>query len=248
MLSEGHVVLLHAFPLNATLWRPQVQSPPAGWRLVTPDFPGFGASSEPPATTMTAMAESALRTMDAMGIDRAVIGGLSMGGYVTLALYRMAPERFEGMILADTRATADNETQKEGRRKMIATVRAKGAAAIADEMLPKLLGASSQKSNPELAVTVRGMIEGTTPDAIAAAAESIMNRADSTSLLPSIAVPTLVLCGEEDVLTPPLDAHILKNGIRNSRLELLPGAGHLSNLETPERFSLALGDFLATLR
>lgn len=248
MVSEGHVVLLHAFPLNATLWGPQVQSAPAGWRFVTPDLPGFGASSEPPVRSMDGMARSVLRTMDGLGIERAVIGGLSLGGYVTLALYRMAPARFEGMILVDTRATADNDTQKEGRRTMMATVRAKGAAAIADAMLPKLLGATSQKANPELTATVRSMIEGSTPDAIAGAAEAIMNRADLTSLLPSIAVPTLVLCGEEDVLTPPSDAHALNEGIRNSRLELLPGAGHLSNLETPERFSRVLGDFLATLR
>jgi pimeloyl-ACP methyl ester carboxylesterase len=197
---------------------------------------------------MSGMAEHVLRAMDGMGIERAVIGGLSMGGYVTLALYRLAPERFEAMILADTRATADNDTQKDGRRKMIATVRAKGAAGVADEMLPKLLGSTSHKERPELSARVRGMIESTTPDAIAAAVEAMMNRPDSTSMLASIEVPVLIVCGEEDVLTPPADARALDQQIRNSRLELLPRAGHLSNLETPDRFSGALRDFLTTLR
>ncbi len=248
MVFDGHVVLLHAFPLNATMWRPQVEGVPAGWRVITPDLPGFGNSSDPPVNTMTGMAEHVLRALDSMGLERAVIGGLSMGGYVTLALYRLAPERFEAMILADTRATADNDTQKEGRRKMIATVRAKGATAVADEMLPKLLGATSQKEHPDLATTVRGMIESTAPDAIAAAAEAMMNRPDSTSLLASIEIPALIVCGEEDVLTPPADARALHQQIRASRLELLPGAGHLSNLEAPARFSGALRDFLITLR
>jgi pimeloyl-ACP methyl ester carboxylesterase len=248
MAFDRHVVLLHAFPLNSTMWRPQVAAVPANWRVITPDLPGFGSSSESPVATMTGMAESVLRVLDSMSIERAVIGGLSMGGYVTLALYRMAPERFEAMILADTRATADNDTQKDGRRKMIATVRAKGAAGVADEMLPKLLGATSHRERPELSGTVRGMIESTTPDAIAAAAEAMMHRPDSMPLLASIQVPTLIICGDEDVLTPPADARALNEQIRNSRLELLPRAGHLSNLETPDPFSGALRDFLSTLR
>ena len=155
MASERPVVLLHAFPLNATLWRPQVGAGPAGWRVVTPDLPGFGSSSEPPTASMEEMARGVLRVLDGLGIQRAVIGGLSMGGYLTLALYRMAPERFSGMILADTRATPDTEEQKAGRRKMITTVREQGPPAIANEMLPKLLGATSQRERPSLAGTVR---------------------------------------------------------------------------------------------
>jgi pimeloyl-ACP methyl ester carboxylesterase len=247
MASERPVVLLHAFPLNATLWRPQVEAWPVGWRVVTPDLPGFGASSEPPTATMDDMARGILRILDGLGIQRAVIGGLSMGGYLTLALYRLAPERFSGMILADTRATPDSEEQKAGRRKMIATVRDQGPPAIADEMLPKLLGATSQRERPALAGTVRDMIEGNTAAAIAGALQAIRGRPDSTPLLPSIAVPTLVLCGDEDVLTPPSDSEALHRGIRGSRLVMLPRAGHLSNIEAPEAFSAALQDFLAPL-
>ena len=105
MYANGHVVLLHAFPLNSTLWRPQIERAPTGWRFVAPDLPGFGASVLPAARSVEAMAREVLNVLDEQGIAQAVIGGMSMGGYVTLALYRLAPERFAGMVLADTRAT-----------------------------------------------------------------------------------------------------------------------------------------------
>lgn len=246
--SEGYVVLLHAFPLNATLWRPQVDTAPAGWRFVARDLPGFGSSSAPAAESMDAMARGLLRMLDALGIERAVIGGLSMGGYLTLALYRMAPERFSGMILADTRATPDTDQQKDGRRKMLATIGETGPSGVADEMLPKLLGATSQRERPELADAVRAMIVGNKPAAIAAAVTAMMERPDSTPLLSSISVPTLILCGDEDVLTPPAEAEALHAGIANSRLVLLPGAGHLSNIESPDAFSAGVQEFLRSLK
>jgi len=247
MHSQGHVVLLHAFPLNATLWQPQVAAAPDGWRLVARDLPGFGTSTAPAAVSMDGMARSVLRLLDAVGIQQAVIGGVSMGGYLTLALYRLAPERFSGMILADTRATADTEAQVEGRRTMQALVREKGPSAIADEMLPKLLGKTTQRERPELLDQVRTMIEGNTAAAISGALEAMVGRPDSTDLLPSISVPTLVVCGEEDVLTPPPDSKALHEGIPGSRLVMIPGAGHLSNLEAPEPFTGALSGFLESV-
>jgi 3-oxoadipate enol-lactonase len=247
MPSQGHVVLVHAFPLNATLWRPQIERAPTGWHFVAPDLPGFGASRQPPAQTMEQMAKEVLKVLDEQRIERAVIGGLSMGGYVTMALYRMAPERFSALVLADTRATADNEQQKDGRLKMIATVREKGPRAIADEMLPKLLGATSQRERPELATHVREIIEANSADAIAGALEAMMGRPDSRPQLAGMSVPALVLCGEEDGLTPPADSDALHAGIKGSRLVMLPGAGHLSNIEAPAAFSDALNTFLGQL-
>jgi 3-oxoadipate enol-lactonase len=245
MSFEGHVVLIHAFPLNATLWRPQVDRAADGLRFITPEYPGFGRSAEPPVRSMDDIARSMLQALDDAKVDRAVIGGMSMGGYVTLALYRMAPERFAGMILADTRATADNDQQREARRTMIATVHDRGATAVADEMLPKLLGATTQREQPELTTKVRAMIERNSPDAIAGAVEAMMGRQDSMSLLDRISVPTLIVCGAEDVLTPPADSEALHAGIAGSRLAILAGAGHLSNIESPDAFSLALNAFLA---
>lgn len=247
MYANGHVVLLHAFPLNSTLWRPQIERAPTGWRFAAPDLPGFGASVLPAARSMEAMAREVLNVLDEQGIDQAVIGGMSMGGYVTLALYRLAPERFTGMVLADTRATADNDQQKEGRRKMIETVREQGAGAVAEEMLPKLLGETSRRERPGVAAKVREMIEGNSRDAIAGALEAMMNRPDSRPLLSQIAVPTLVVCGEEDVLTPPSDSGALHDAIPDSRLVQIPRAGHLSSIEDPEEFSSVLNAFLGEL-
>jgi 3-oxoadipate enol-lactonase len=176
-----------------------------------------------------------------------VIGGLSMGGYVTLALYRLAPERFSGMILADTRATADNDQQRTGRQKMIDMVRERGPVAVADDMLPKLLGATSHRERPQLAADVRQMIEGNSSEAIAGALEAMMSRPDSRPMLAAITVPTLVVCGEEDVVTPPADSEALHAAIPASRLVRLERAGHLSSLEAPEAFSTALNAFLGQL-
>lgn len=247
MYANGHVVLLHAFPLNSTLWRPQIERAPTGWRFVAPDLPGFGASVLPAARSMEAMAREVLNVLDEQGIAQAVIGGMSMGGYVTLALYRLAPERFAGMVLADTRATADNDQQKDARRRMIETVREKGPAAVADEMMPKLLGDTSHRERPDVASAVRTMIEGNSRDAIAGAVEAMMNRPDSRPLLSHVTVPTLVVCGEEDVLTPPADSEALHDAIADSRLVRIPRAGHLSSIEAPKEFSLALNGFLGEL-
>jgi pimeloyl-ACP methyl ester carboxylesterase len=244
MDPQGHVVLIHAFPLSVELWDPQRSALPPGWRLLTPDLPGFGGSTEPPAMSVDAMAASVLAAMDARGIRRAVIGGMSMGGYVTFALFRLAPERFSGLVLVDTRATADSAPQKEGRRKMMVTARERGSSAIADEMLPKLLGETSRRERPGVAITVRRLIEGNRPDAIAGAVEAMMGRPDSTALLSRMTMPALIVCGEEDTLTPPSDSEAMHRAIAGSRLVLLPRAGHLSSLESPEAFNAPFRAFL----
>lgn len=247
MDPQGHVVLIHAFPLSAELWDGQRQALPAGWSLFTPDLPGFGGSTEPPAMGVEAMAGSVLAGMDARGIRRAVIGGMSMGGYVTFALLRLAPERFSGLVLVDTRATADTDAQKDGRRRMMATARERGASAIADEMLPKLLGETTKRERPHVEAAVRRMIEGNRPAVIAGAVEAMMGRPDSTPLLAGIRVPTLIVCGQEDTLTPPSDSETMDQAIPGSQLVLLPEAGHLSNLETPGRFNEAFRAYLESV-
>lgn len=241
-------MLVHAFPLNAQLWNRQADALPEGWTLFAPELPGFGRSTATPVSTMDDLAAAVLRAMDDAGIERAAIGGMSMGGYITFAMYRQAPQRFTAMILADTRATADSDQQREGRRKAIATVREKGPSAIADDMVPKLLGETSRREQPALMQEVRAMIEGNPPGAIAGALEAMMGRPDSTPLLSTIPVPTLILCGDEDVLTPPADSEAMHRAIGNSRLEMIARAGHLSNIERPEAFSTALATFLASTR
>jgi 3-oxoadipate enol-lactonase len=242
------VILLHGFPLNADMWRPQLEQVPDGWRMIAPDLRGFGPASEVPAgaaaLTMDDFADDVGAFLDTLEIAEAVIGGLSMGGYVTFALARRAPERFTGMILADTKPQADTPEGREGRRKMIELVHARGATAVADQMLPKLVGSTSQETRPHVAARVREMIESTPVEAIVGAIEAMLSRPDSTPDLSTISWQTLVIVGAEDVITPLADAEAIQSGIPRSRLVVLPAAGHMSNLETPDTFSRALVDFL----
>ena len=248
--SGWPVVLLHAFPLSADMWRPQLERVPEGRHFIAPDLRGFGPDAPPPAgtdkVTLDDMAGDVGLLLDHLEIETAVIGGLSMGGYVTFALFRTDPDRFSGMILADTKAEADTPAGREGRRKMIEVAHARGAAGVAGAMLPKLLGATSNATRPALLPQVRQMIEGQRVECIVAAIEAMMARPDSTPDLPRISCPALVVVGDEDELTPPADAEKMQNHISRSRLVVLPEAGHLSNLEAPDGFTLAVSDFLAS--
>ena len=247
--SGWPVVLLHAFPLSADLWRPQLEQVPDGWRYLAPDLPGFGPSPTAPSdggpTTVDDLASGVRGFLDALEIERAAIGGLSMGGYVTLALFRAAPERFSRIILADTKSGADTEEGRAGRRKMLDLVRTKGPSAVADDMLPKLLGDTTRRERPELVAHVRRMIESNQAAGIAGAIEAMMGRPDSTPMLPRINIPALVVVGEEDRVTPPSESESIHRQLTRAQLVTIPGAGHLSALEAPDHFSRILADFLA---
>jgi pimeloyl-ACP methyl ester carboxylesterase len=242
------LVLLHAFPLSAAMWEPQFDALD-GWRVVAPDMRGFrspdGPGVERPGEpTMEELAMDVEHVLDALGVGEAVIGGCSMGGYVAFALLRRAPVRFRGMVLADTRATADTEEGKAGRRKMQQMAMTGGSTAVADDMLPKLLGESTRRDRPEVERHVRALIEANGPEAIAGAVGAMMGRQDSRPLLQTIACPVLILVGAEDALTPPSASEEMQRAIRGSRLEIVPRAGHLSNLENPAAFNAALTRFL----
>jgi pimeloyl-ACP methyl ester carboxylesterase len=247
--SGWPVLLLHAFPFSAEMWREQLERVPEGWQFIAPDLRGFGpeaSSSLPAGLTLDDMAADVVGLLDALEIERAVIGGLSMGGYVTFALFRAAPERFSGMILADTRPQADTPAGRDGRLEMIALAQTGGPAAVAGAMLPKLLGSTTRSRRPALMARVREMIERERVDGIVAALEAMLARPDSTTDLPRISCPALVMAGDEDAITPVADAELMQNHIARSRLVVLPEAGHLSNLEAPDGFTLALSDFLAS--
>jgi pimeloyl-ACP methyl ester carboxylesterase len=243
----GTVVLIHAFPLNARMWEPQCPAlASSGWRVVAPQLRGFdGGTGDPPATVIDDYAGDVIDLLDSLHFEDAVIGGLSMGGYVTLAMFRHAPRYFRGMILADTRAEADTPEGVAGRKRMLDLIRDKAAPGVADEMIPKLLGESTRRNRPEVAERVRSLITSSSPEAIAGAVRALMTRPDSTELLPSIHCPTLVLVGAEDTLTPPALSDVLHRGVSGSELAVIPAAGHLSNLEQPGAFNAAVAAFLA---
>jgi pimeloyl-ACP methyl ester carboxylesterase len=241
-------VLIHGFPLGAEQWRPQLENVPDGWQYIAPDLRGFGVDPAlgGTAVTMDDYAGDVVGLLDELEIERAVIGGLSMGGYVTFALFRRAPERFSGVVLADTRSQADTPDGRQARRALSAVVEKDGASAVADQMLPKLLGPTTHEKRPAVVRDVRRLIEGTAAEGIQGALHALMTRPDSTPDLARIGTPTLVIVGEEDAITPVSDSEFLAQSIGRARLVKLPAAGHLSNLETPGGFSQALQDFLTS--
>jgi len=239
------LVLLHAFPLNAGMWEEQIDRAPDGWWFIAPDLPGFGPDAAPVETsqTMDDYASDVLALLDALDVERAVIGGLSMGGYITFAMFRRAPERFAGIVLADTKAPADTEEGRAGRRAMAEKLRASGVAAVVDALLPRLLGETSHRERPDIVGRARELMSGNSSHAIDAALHALMARPDSTPDLARVACPALVVVGQEDSLTPPAEAELLASSIRGAELVVLPRAGHLSNLEVPDAFSAALSAF-----
>lgn len=239
------VVFLHAFPQSRTMWEPQVQALSKTHRVIAPDCRGFGESDAPLwRYTIEQFADDVRALLDHLAIPRAVLVGLSMGGYTLFAFYRKYADRVSGLVLADTRAQADTEEGRAGRFAMAQTAYTKGAGAVADLMLPKLLSPVALKTRPELVQQVRATIERTQVSGIAGALMAMAERPDSVPLLPQIACPTLVIAGELDGPTPPEEGRFMAERIPGARLEIIPQAGHLSNLEQPEAFNRAVRTFL----
>lgn len=243
-------LLLHAFPLSADQWLPQMHRVPPGWRFVAPDIRGFRGMGQAyqdvglDEATMASHAADVLQLMSHLDVDRAVVCGLSMGGYITLAVARAAANRLDGVVLADTKAGADDEKGRAGRDAMIAKVREHGVTAIAEAMVPKLLGETSQREQPDLVDALNTIILRNTPEAVISGLGAMKTRPDSTPLLATLSCPALVICGTEDVLTPPAQSEAMVAALPAAQLVLLPGVGHLSNLEAPLAFNQALSDFL----
>jgi pimeloyl-ACP methyl ester carboxylesterase len=238
------LLLIHGFPLGARMWEPQLALAEHGWRVVVPQLRGFdGTPGGPPVQSIDDYAGDIIDLLDGLRIEEAVIGGLSMGGYIAFALFRLAHGYFRGMVLADTRPQADTPEGLEGRRRMLTLVQEKGARAVADDMLPKLLGQSAQR-NQAIVDRTRSLIEANSPETITGAIRALMSRPDSTPMLSSIHCPTLIVVGEEDVITPPKLSEEMHRAIRSSELVVIQQAGHLSNLEQPDTFNAAMVRFL----
>jgi pimeloyl-ACP methyl ester carboxylesterase len=233
--------LLHAFPLNATMWEQQRAA--LGTRpVLAPDLPGFGRRALG-TSELHAFAHAALDDMDAAGIERAVVVGLSMGGYVALRLHALAQARVAGLVLADTRAGADDEAAQAKRTNQAERARREGVGWL-EELLPALLGETTRRESPEVLATVRALLKQAEPEGVARALEAMRDRPDSTSTLGAIAAPVLAIVGEEDSLTPVHEARRIADAVPDGSLAVIPRAGHLSNLESPDRFNDLLLEFL----
>ena len=243
------LVLLHAFPLDGRMWAPQVEALAGTYQVIVPDLRGFGAARDQAVEEagMDLLADDVARLLDDRGLDRVVLGGLSLGGYVALAFMGRHAERVSGLVLLDTKATADGDQAREDRLKMAERVLTEGNEFVAEAMLPKLLGQTSREHRPDLVERVGALIREQAPEAIAGAQRGMAARSDTTDVLASIQVPTLVITGEEDAVTGPEVGRDLAAAIPGARFLLVEEAGHLSNLEQPEIVNEALLDFLAPL-
>jgi pimeloyl-ACP methyl ester carboxylesterase len=242
--SGRPLVLLHAFPLSAAMWS-DLDLP---CRLVAPDQRGFGGSPlGEDAPSLQRCAQDVLALLDRLGLERVVLGGLSMGGYVAMELLRQAPHRVEALLLADTKAQADTPEQREGRLRTAETVERQGTGQLAETMLPALLGATSRERRPEVVTRVRGWVEQAPPATVAWASRAMAARPDSFAVLRATDVPALVVVGEQDVLSPVAQAQEMADALPQGRLALVRDAGHLSAVEDPEAFGAVVAAFLGEL-
>ncbi len=245
--SGSPVVFLHGYPFNRSLWNAQISALSNTYRLITPDLRGHGDSAVTDSVTINEMATDVAGLLDTLGIERAVVGGLSMGGYVTLAFEKQFPDRVRALVLADTRAQADTAEAKAGREQQAQTAIREGMAPIAEGMLAKLFAPETHATNSAVVSRVREMMLKTNPKGAAAALRAMAIRDDHTGRLSEIRIPALILVGDQDAITPPSLSEEMHQLIPGSRLVKIAGAGHVSNLERPDEFNQALKTFLDAL-
>lgn len=241
------VVLLHGFPLDSRIWTSQRDALKDRFRVIVPDLRGFGKTAFSDSFTLEALADDVHALLAELGALPCVLGGLSMGGYVAIAYAKKYPSDLKGLMLIDTRAEADSPEGKEARTKMIALVREKGAPAVADAMLPRLLAPDALNNRPALVKELRDIIEACPPATIEHALVAMRDRPDRTADLASIAVPTLIIVGEHDAITPVALAETMNRGIPNSKLLVVKGSGHMSNMEKAEVVNQGLTEFVTTI-
>jgi 3-oxoadipate enol-lactonase len=242
------LLLVHGFPLDRSLWEHQVATL-SGWRRIAPDLRGFGATVAPDeGHSIATYTDDLIGLLNRLGISRAVVAGLSMGGYIAFDMVRRFPERVAGLLLCDTRADADGPEARRSRDALITLAQSHGAGAVAERLLPRVLGRTTHATRPHEVELASGMMCRAPVAGVVSALCAMKERRDSTPLLPSIAVPTLVVVGEEDEMTPPAIGRAMADAIPSAAMTIIPGAGHLSPLEVPSAVSRVLGEFLGGMR
>jgi pimeloyl-ACP methyl ester carboxylesterase len=238
------IVFLHAFPLDRSMWAPQVGALLRQGRCITPDLRGFGASTAALPYTMDQYADDVAVLLDTLGVQPVVVVGLSMGGYIAFAFWRRHRGKVRALVLADTRAGADTDEGREKRRRLIEVARSRGSGTVAEMQIANMVGGTTRQRRPDVVETMRAMMAAAPVEGIVGALEAMMARPDSTPTLATIDVPTLIIVGDEDTLTPPAEAHAMHQGIRGSRLEVIGQAGHICNLERPAAFNHVVSEFV----
>jgi YbgC/YbaW family acyl-CoA thioester hydrolase len=247
--GEGTPVLfVHGFPFDHTVWRHQLATL-SRVKRVAPDLRGVGASGAPTSDgyTLSRYADDLVAVLDALGIRAAVVCGLSMGGYIIFELLRRHAERVRALVLADTKAEPDSEEGKRGRDELAALATERGPDAVSDRLLPRLLGPATLATQPDVAAHVREMARRWTVPGLVGALRTLRDRPDSTATLRAVRVPTLILVGQDDDVSPPAAAQTMAALIPSAQCHVIPAAGHLAPLEQPLATGRLLADFLSGL-
>lgn len=242
-------VLLHAFPLSRAMWKQNIEAVTgSGFRLITPDLRGFGESHNfADINSMEDMAKDVAELLTDLKIEKAVLGGLSMGGYVGFEVLRIVPEKVSALVLCDTTSAADTEEKRQGRFDMIEMIEADGPQALVDNMLPKLVGESTKTERPEIVEEIAALIRAADPKGAIAALRGMAARRDNLEILSGLNIPAILVFGEEDKVTDLAAAQELNTAIAGSELQVIKEAGHLSNLERPKAFNDVVASFLNRL-
>ena len=248
--GEGLPVLfVHGFPFDRTVWRHQLATL-SRVRRIAPNFRAVGDSGAPPGAdgySLTRYADDLVAVLDAVGVRQAVLCGLSMGGYVIFELLRRHPERVKALILADTKPEPDSAEAKRGRDELTQVAQRDGQEAVIERLLPRLLAAATQATQPEVAGQVREMAHRWSVPGLVGALRTLRDRPDSTDTLRGVRVPTLVLVGNEDQIAPPDTARAMAQLIPGAQYHVVPAAGHIAPLEQPLATSRVVADFLRTI-
>lgn len=243
MGSGPPIVLVHGYPLDGAMWSGVARVLAERFRVLKPDFPGCGETEAPAEPSIDDYGAFLAAILEALPAPRG-LAAFSMGGYAALALMRRRPELVAALALVDTRATPDDEAGRAKRDEAAETARSGGAAAIADAMVPRLLSADSQRQR-DLVERVRRIIQRQKVETVVAELAAMRDRPDSRPALASIAIPTLVVVGEQDALTPPADSQAIAAAVPGARLVTIAGAAHLTPMERPGAVAAALREFFA---
>jgi 3-oxoadipate enol-lactonase len=241
------LVMLHGWPHDRTLWAGQLGGLSSHARCIAPDLRGFGGSSVVEPYSIDQYADDVVAFLDVLDIEQAVVCGLSMGGYIAFSLLRRHRARVRALVLADTRATADTDTVRGNRTRLITLIEEHGIDALAAHQLRPTLGRSTFEHRPQLVEAVRRMMAAAPSAGAIGALRAMAARPDSSDLLATIDVPTLVVGGVEDTFTPPDELRALAASIPRCRIELLERCGHVCPVERPAAFNHVVGEFLAAL-
>ena len=245
--SGTPLLLVHGWPHDRTLWAGQLGGLATTARVLAPDLRGFGGSSARAPYTIDQYADDLVAFLEVLGVAQAVVCGLSMGGYVAFSMLRRHRERVRGLILADTRATADTDEVRANRSKLIALIEQEGMDALAERQLQPMLGRTTLERQPQLVETVRHMMTSTPAEGAIGALRAMAARPDSTPMLAAIDVPTLVVGGAEDAITPPEVLRAMAARIPRSRVEIIAQGGHVCPLERPAAFNHVVSEYLGAL-